>query len=203
MSMCGLNSKQILIKRLFDLFVSIIILILFFPLILFFWLLCSQKFSENGFFIQQRVGREGKLFNLYKLKTMRPIIGQNTTITCRNDPRITTLGNFLRKYKIDELPQLYNVVIGDMSLVGPRPDISGFADKLDKENIAILTIRPGITGPASLKYKDEEVILANQKNPEKYNRDVIWPDKVDINMKYIANWSFLKDIKYLISTILG
>ena len=200
---CELNSLQGFIKRSFDLLMSSIALFFLSPLLFFFWVLSSLQLRENGFFIQQRVGRNAKLFNVYKLKTMKPLNGYNTTVTSSDDPRITTLGSFLRKYKIDELPQLFNVVIGDMSLVGPRPDVSGFADKLIKEQKAILSLRPGITGPASLKYKDEELLLANEKDPEAYNRYVIWPDKVDINLKYIANWSFLNDLKLIIRTVVG
>jgi len=203
MSKCELTLLQAFIKRLFDLVMSLFSLTFLLPFIIFFWLLSTFQLGVNGFFIQQRVGRNAKVFNVYKLKTMLPIKGINTTVTCGDDPRITPLGRFLRRYKIDELPQLVNVLLGNMSFVGPRPDVPGFADELAKEERAILSLRPGITGPASIKYKDEEQILSNEKDPEKYNRDVIWPDKVSINLNYIRNWSFLNDLKYIIRTVIG
>ena len=125
------------------------------------------------------------------------------TITIKNDPRVLPFGKFLRKTKINELPQLFNVLLGTMSFVGPRPDVAGFADRLKGEDRIILTIAPGITGPASLKYKDEEEILAKQKDPERYNSDVIWPDKVKINKNYIRQWSLKKDIDCIVKTIIG
>ena len=145
---------------------------------------------------------KGKLFNVIKLRTMKDVAGIDTTATSRTDPRITKGGAFLRRFKLDELPQLWNVLTGDMSFVGPRPDVPGFADKLTGEDRIVLTVRPGITGPATLKYKDEEEILAKQKNPDQYNRDVIWPDKVKINRKYIENYSFFKDIYYIFNTFI-
>jgi len=125
-----------------------------------------------------------------------------TTVTRRGDPRITPLGSLLRRTKIDELPQLWNVLLGDMSFVGPRPDVPGFADILQGEEREMLSIRPGITGPATLKYRDEEELLAAQDDPEGYNRDVIWPDKVKINLNYIRNWSLGRDIGYIVKTVL-
>ncbi len=124
-------------------------------------------------------------------------------VTTSNDRRITKSGAFFRRTKIDELPQLFNVLIGDMSFVGPRPDVPGYADRLEGEARAILELRPGITGPASLKYKNEEEILAQQKDPKMYNDTVIWPDKVAINLEYIQNWSFKKDMEYIFQTIKG
>jgi lipopolysaccharide/colanic/teichoic acid biosynthesis glycosyltransferase len=109
----------------------------------------------------------------------------------------------LRKYKLDELPELWNVLIGDMSLVGPRPDVPGYADLLKRDDRKILELRPGITGPASLKYADEEAILADQTDPQKYNDEVIFPDKVRINLDYMNHWSFWLDIKIIFCTILG
>jgi lipopolysaccharide/colanic/teichoic acid biosynthesis glycosyltransferase len=124
-----------------------------------------------------------------------------STVTTANDKRITKSGRFFRRYKIDELPQLINVLKGDMSFVGPRPDVPGYADKLEGEDRIILTIKPGITGPATLKYKNEEEILAKVEDPVKYNNEVIWPDKVKINKEYIKNWSLKKDIEYILKTI--
>ena len=133
---------------------------------------------------------------------MRPVKGINTSVTTDKDPRISKIGRFWRKTKIDELPQLWNVLVGEMSFVGPRPDVPGFADKLEGEERLILSIRPGITGPASLRFKNEEEILAAQPDPERYNREVIWPEKVKINLEYIRNYSLRKDIDYIIKTIL-
>jgi len=133
---------------------------------------------------------------------MRPVESLNSTVTRLGDPRITTLGAFFRRTKIDELPQLWNVLLGDMSFVGPRPDVPGFADALHGNERALLSIRPGITGPATLKYCNEEMLLAAQDDPEVFNREVIWPDKVLINLNYIRNWSLWIDIKYIIRTVL-
>jgi lipopolysaccharide/colanic/teichoic acid biosynthesis glycosyltransferase len=142
-------------------------------------------------------------FKVIKLRTMRNIASINTTVTSLNDPRITPLGHFLRKTKIDELPQLINVFLGQMSFVGPRPDVPGFADRLMGEDRIILSVRPGITGPATLKYREEEELLAGQDNPEKYNDEIIFPDKVRLNREYVANYSFWKDIQYIYQTIFG
>ena len=131
------------------------------------------------------------------------MLNRQSSITIKDDPRITKSGKFFRKTKIDELPQLFNVLFGSMSFVGPRPDVEGYADKLEGEDTIILTIRPGITGPASLKYKDEEALLAQQPNPKAYNDTVIWTDKVVINKAYINSWSLKKDIYYIVKTILG
>jgi lipopolysaccharide/colanic/teichoic acid biosynthesis glycosyltransferase len=158
---------------------------------------------ENGFFVQKRVGRFGKIFNVYKLKTMSSVCVESLseTVTTSTDVRITKLGKYLRRFKIDELPQLYNVLIGDMSFVGPRPDVPGYADLLTGDDRIVLSVRPGITGPASLKYKNEEYILSEQKNPQAYNDNVIWPDKVNINRDYITNYSFRMDLIYILKTL--
>jgi lipopolysaccharide/colanic/teichoic acid biosynthesis glycosyltransferase len=135
---------------------------------------------------------------------MRPSALVQTTITQTHDPRITKSGAFFRKMKLDELPQLWNVLVGDMSFVGPRPDVPGYADQLPKETQAILlSVRPGITGPASLAFRNEEDLLATQENPKQYNDEVIYPEKVRINLDYIAKWTFMGDIKYIWQTILG
>jgi lipopolysaccharide/colanic/teichoic acid biosynthesis glycosyltransferase len=134
---------------------------------------------------------------------MRPVQGVETVVTTDQDPRITPLGRFWRKTKIDELPQLINVLKGDMSFVGPRPDVPGFADRLVGEERLLLSIRPGITGPATLKYRNEEQILMEVDDPEKYNREVIFPDKVRINLEYIREHSFWKDLKYIWMTVFG
>jgi lipopolysaccharide/colanic/teichoic acid biosynthesis glycosyltransferase len=197
----GLGQFRAFQKRTFDLFFAAFGLICLWWLILLAWLAASWDTGSNGFFIQRRVGRNGKIFKVVKVKTMRPIASFDTIVTRRGDPRITSLGVFFRRTKIDELPQLWNVFLGHMSFVGPRPDVPGFADKLQGEERAMLSIRPGITGPATLKYRNEEDLLAAQDNPEAYNRDVIWPDKVQINLEYIRNWSLRRDIHYILETV--
>jgi len=191
------------VKRIFDFFIALIGLLLSWWIILIAWIIATIETKSNGFFIQRRVGRNGILFNVIKIKTMKQVNGINTTITSSNDLRITKSGKIFRDTKIDELPQLWNVLIGDMSVVGPRPDVPGYADKLKGEDRIFLSIRPGITGPASLKYKNEEEILSKQEDPKYYNDSVIWPDKVKINKDYIKNWSLKKDIKYIIKTVTG
>lgn len=196
-----MNFKDRLVKRLVDIFFSATGLILLWPLILIVWLAATIDSKSNGFFIQERVGQYGKYFRVIKIRTMRPALDIQTTVTKRGDPRITKLGAFFRKTKIDELPQLWNILVGQMSFVGPRPDMPGFADTLTGDEKEILLIKPGITGPATLKYRNEEVILAKQKDPETYNREVIWPDKVRINLAYIRNWSLTNDIKFIFRTV--
>jgi len=190
-------------KRVFDLLLSVVGITLTWWIMLLAWVVATVETKSNGLFIQERVGKEGKLFHVFKIKTMKYIPGIDTTVTTHGDVRITKSGNFFRKTKIDELPQLFNVLFGTMSFVGARPDVPGFADKLEGENRIILNLRPGITGPASLKYKDEEELLVKQKDPKKYNKEVIWPDKVQINRAYIKEWSLKKDVEYIIKTIIG
>jgi lipopolysaccharide/colanic/teichoic acid biosynthesis glycosyltransferase len=197
-----MSKKDKIIKRIFDFSLALIGLLVTWPIILIAWIVASIETKSNGFFLQKRVGENGKFFTIIKIKTMYPN-KKGSTITTANDSRITKSGKFFRKYKIDELPQLINVLKGDMSFVGPRPDVPGYADKLEGEDRIILSIKPGITGPASLKYKNEEEILANVENPKEYNDKIIWPDKVKINKEYIKNWSLKKDIEYIIKTIRG
>ena len=189
------------IKRVFDVLMAGVGLAVLWPIIMTAWALAAQDTGASGFYRQERVGRFGRLFKVVKLRTMRPENG--TTVTTANDARITAMGQRLRRWKLDELPQLWNVLIGDMSFVGPRPDVPGFLDKLTGEDRALLTLRPGITGPASLKYRDEEQILAQVGEPERYNAEVIWPDKVRINLEYLRNWSLGKDLGFIIKTVLG
>lgn len=152
------------------------------------------------FFVQDRVGKDGKLFRLVKFRTM---IENHSGggITVKGDKRVTPLGAWLRKYKLDELPELWNVLKGDMSFVGPRPDVPGYADKLTGEAREILKLRPGITGPATLKYINEEEILASVEDPLKYNDEVIFPDKVRINLEYLRNQSFFGDIRLILKSV--
>lgn len=199
----SLTSFQVFQKRIFDLILSSLGLVLTWWLILLVWVAACFDTRSNGFFVQKRVGRYGKLFRVVKIKTMRPIDDLKTSVTCHADPRITILGVFFRRTKIDELPQLFNVLIGQMSFVGPRPDVPGYADRLQGEDRIILSIRPGITGPAQLTYKNEEEILANQDDAVKYNDEIIWPDKVRINREYIKDYSFFKDFYYIWKTIAG
>ena len=196
-----MKTGQIIIKGIFDLLLALVGLILAAPIIILGWVVASIETKSNGFFLQKRVGKNGRLFTLVKIKTMKPVLGVNTNVTQKNDVRITTSGGFFRKTKIDELPQLWNVLIGQMSFVGPRPDVKGYADKLQGKDKVVLSVRPGITGPASLKYKNEETLLATQGNPEQYNNEVIWPDKVKINVDYVNNWSFIQDMRYIYQTI--
>jgi len=200
MFMTNLHSKA---KRFFDIFFALFGLVLLSPIIFLAFIVSSFETLSNGLFIQQRVGRGGKLFNVFKIKTMRTVVGINTMVTSSGDVRITKSGSFFRKTKIDELPQLWNVLAGEMSFVGPRPDVPGYADRLQGEDRIILSVRPGITGPAQLAYKNEEDILAAQSDPVKYNDEVIWPDKVKINLDYLENYSFFKDCYYIWKTIAG
>lgn len=189
------------LKQIFDLVVSLLGLLIFWWLILLVWIVATIETKSNGFFIQKRVGKDGELFNLIKIKTMKPVDGIATTITTQDDARITKCGKFFRKAKLDELPSLWNVLKGDMSLVGPRPDVPGYADKLIGKDRRILELRPGITGPASLKYANEEKILSKVEDPITYNDEVIFPDKVKINLDYLDNWSLWLDFKIIFKTI--
>ncbi|NNK26774.1 MAG: sugar transferase [Flavobacteriaceae bacterium] len=184
-------------KRLFDLLLSLVLLpILIIPIIALI-LLATIDTKEWGIFSQNRIGKNGKPFKIFKIRTLK----NEPHILGHLDKSATQLGKWIRRYKLDELPQLFNVLKGDMSFVGPRPDIKGFADELEGDDRIILRIRPGVTGPATIKYKNEEEILALQDDPEKYNRTIIWKDKVEINKKYIENWSFYLDLKYIINSI--
>lgn len=153
-------------------------------------------------FKQQRVGKNGKLFTMYKFRSMTVGHG-GSSVSVAGESRITPLGAKLRHYKLDELPELWNVLIGDMSFVGPRPDVPGYADQLKGKDREVLKLRPGITGPASLKYRDEEEMLANQPDPQRYNDEVIFPDKVRLNLYYLHHYSFIKDIEMIFCTVLG
>ncbi len=151
-------------------------------------------------FKQKRIGRNGREFVMYKFRSM--VVGHSGS-SISVESRITPFGAILRRYKIDELPELWNVMTGEMSFVGPRPDVPGYADKLKGAERAILQLRPGITGPASLKYRDEEELLATVKDPQKYNDEIIFPDKVRINLYYMKHYSFVDDIKMILCTITG
>jgi len=190
------------LKRYLDVLIASVSLLLFSPLILVCAIAARLSTNQSGFFAQYRVGLNGELFKLWKIRTMTSIKEYDSnTITTSNDHRLTKLGRFLRKWKLDELPQLWCVLIGDMSLVGPRPDVPGYADKLEGEYRQILTLRPGITGPASIKYREEEVLLGLSANPKQVNDELIYPDKVKINLDYQKNYSFKLDLLYILVTL--
>ena len=214
------------LKWLFDKLISLIGLISLSPLLLIVALLIKWKMPGPILFCQQRVGRYGRIFTVYKFRTMTvkaeaSVASRNseaTSIASQEQSRITPLGEKLRRYKLDELPELWNVLKGDMSFVGPRPDVPGYADQLQGEDREVLLLRPGITGPASLKYRNEEDILeavdeALQKERsglpmgittvQEYNDNVIYPDKVLLNRYYLHHYSFIKDIKMIVCTVLG
>jgi len=193
-----LTDKQQLIKRVFDILLSLLLLpFVLFPLV-FLIILATLSTRKSGVFIQKRIGKNGLPFSFYKIRTLK---GKNHTSIIDIQQQETSFGKWLRNSKLDELPQLVNVLNGTMSLVGPRPDLPGYADQLQGDDRIILTIRPGITGPATLKYKNEDALLLQQSNPNKYNDEVLWPDKVAINKEYIRNWSLQKDIRCLWDSI--
>lgn len=215
-----------MLKFVFDKVVSLVGLIVLSPLLLIVALLIKWKMPGPILFCQQRVGRYGRIFTVYKFRTMTVKVeasvasrnSEATSIASQEQSRITPLGEKLRRYKLDELPELWNVLKGDMSFVGPRPDVPGYADQLQGEDREVLLLRPGITGPASLKYRNEEDILeavdeALQKGRsglpmgittvQEYNDNVIYPDKVRLNRYYLHHYSFIKDIQMIVCTVLG
>lgn len=192
-----------LLKFLFDRIASLLGLLILWPLLLIVAILIKIKMPGGpAFFIQKRVGRDGKLFTMYKFRSMT-VHHSGSSVSVKGESRITPLGAKLRKYKLDELPELWNVLKGDMSFVGPRPDVPGYADTLTGQDREVLKLRPGITGPASMKYRDEEELLAGQDDPIRYNDEVIFPDKVRINRYYLHHYSFVKDIQMIFCTVLG
>lgn len=200
-----LTAGQRRLKRAFDLAVSVPALVVLSPLIGVGWIAARVSSGGSGIFAQVRVGQGGQPFTVYKLRTMRAATGGDagTTVTTRGDPRITPTGAVLRKLKLDELPQLWNVARGNMSMVGPRPDVPGWADQLRGEDRTVLDLRPGITGPATLAWRDEERALAAEADPELHNRVVVWPSKVRLNRWYAANWSLWLDLRLIARTALG
>lgn len=190
-------------KFLFDRVSSLFGLLFLSPVLLFVALLIRIKMPGGPIiFKQKRVGQYGRLFTMYKFRSMT-VSHSGSSVSVKGESRITPLGVKLRKYKLDELPELWNVLIGDMSFVGPRPDVPGYADKLEGDDRRMLLLKHGITGPASLKYRNEEELLAEQENPQKYNDEVLFPDKVRINIDYMDHWSFGKDVKIIVYTVLG
>lgn len=190
-------------KYLFDRIMAFVGLVVLSPILFVVWILIRIKMPDgSAVFTQKRVGKGGILFTMYKFRSMSAH-HTGSTVSVAGESRITPLGAKLRRYKLDELPELWNVFIGDMSFVGPRPDVPGYADKLEGDDRRVLQLRPGITGPASLKYRDEEVLLAAKANPQEFNDKVIYPDKVRINLYYLDHYSFVADIKMIIATVLG
>lgn len=204
------------LKFLFDRIFSLLGLIILSPVMLVVAVLIRVKMGGPVLFKQERVGKDGKLFTIFKFRTMEE--GQDEfSISMVGDQRILPFGIKLRKYKLDELPQLWNVLKGKMSFVGPRPDVPGYADLLQGNDREMLKLRPGITGPASLKYRNEEDLIADYVKQAKaqgdsrterdialwFNDNVLWPDKVRINCYYASHYSFLKDIEMIFCTVLG
>lgn len=192
-----------IIKYIFDRIVSFIGLLCLWPVLIVVTILIKIKMPGGpALFTQKRVGRNGKLFTMHKFRSMT-VSHSGSSVSVAGEARITPLGAKLRKYKLDELPELWDVLIGNMSFVGPRPDVPGYADQLKGDDRRVLELRPGITGPASLKYRDEEELLAKVENPIQYNDTVIYPDKVRINLYYLDHYSFIKDILMILCTVLG
>ena len=188
-------------KRLFDIIFSFLGLILMLPLFIIVSILIKVDSSGPIFFLQERVGLYGKYFKIIKFRSMKVNHNDSLTVTLKNDKRITKIGKKLRKYKIDEIPELVNVLIGDMSFVGPRPDVPGYTDLLKGNDRNILKLRPGITSSASIKYSNEEQLLLEQEDPIAYNNDVIFPDKVKMNLNYYENNNIWIDIKIIFATV--
>ncbi len=188
-----------LIKHIFDYILALILLIFLVGLIVLLIFISSFETKQFGLFTQNRVGKKGKLFKIYKIRTIKGTSKSTITI---NQHQVTKIGKILREYKLDELPQLFNILKGEMSFVGPRPDVEGYADKLVGEDRIMLNVKPGITGPAQLKYRNEEDVLSKVKDPIMYNDTVLWPDKVRINIEYVKNWSFKRDLVYMFKTII-
>ena len=187
-----------ILKNIFDYILALILLIFLVGLIVLLVIVSSLDTNQFGVFVQNRIGREGKTFKMYKIRSMK---GFSQSSITTDEHQITKFGKFLRDYKLDELPQLFNILKGEMSFVGPRPDVAGYADKLIGEDRIMLKVKPGITGPAQLKYRKEDELLSEVDDPIKYNDEILWPDKVKINVEYVKNWSFKQDLIYMFQTI--
>ena len=192
------------IKRLLDILLSLIGIILLSWLYLILFILVRAKLGSPAIFTQERPGKNGKIFKLYKFRSMAVGSDKKGLLTVGGkDSRVTKAGYFIRKYKLDELPQLFNVLKGDMSFVGPRPEVRKYVDMYSEEQKRVLSVRPGITDIASMKYRNENDILAKAENPEQYYIDVIMPDKLALNLEYIDTRNFFRDIKLIFRTIAG
>ena len=190
-------------KRLFDLVFSFLGLVLLFPILFFIGIAVKLDSKGAAFFKQTRVGKNNKDFKIYKFRTMYNNADKEGLLTIgNNDHRITKIGYYLRKYKIDEWPQLINVLIGNMSFVGPRPELKSYVNHYNAAQKQVLNYKPGITDLASIKYRNESELLAQQTNPEDFYIKNILPDKIKINLTYIKQRSLLKDIKIIFKTIL-
>lgn len=190
-------------KRFFDLIFSFFGVLFLWPFILIGWIAASISTRSNGFFIQKRVGLRGCEFNVIKLKTMINTSHSVSSITALNENRITSVGRILRKSKLDELPQLFNVLLGQMSFVGPRPDVAGYADKLKGQDRDILLLRPGITGAATIYFKNEEELLNSVDDPKIFNDNIIYPLKTKINLEYYHNATIKSDLDLIIQTVIN
>ena len=193
-----------IIKYIFDRLFSLLLLVVLSPVMLVVFILHKIKMPKGSFLYRQvRVGKDAKLFRIFKIRTLVDDSELGGSVTVAGDERILPFGKWLRESKVDTFFELINILIGDMSFVGPRPDVPGYADKLEGDDRIILKMRPGLTGPASIKYRHEDKILAEQDDPLRYNDEVIWPDKVKINKEYYENWSVWRDVSILWKTILG
>ncbi len=188
-------------KILFDYTMTVILLVLLGWIIVILLIISFADTKEWGFYTQERIGKKGKTFKIFKIRTMIKQSESQPNITTISDKKITRLGKKIRQYKLDELPQLFNVLLGDMSFVGPRPDVKGYADELKGSDSIILSVKPGITSLASIKYRNEEALLSKVENPQKYNDEIIWPDKIKMNKEYVLDWSFKKDLIILYKTL--
>ena len=190
-------------KRFFDLLVSTVMLVLLNPLLLV--LALAVKFSSKGpaFYMQERIGKNEKLFRIFKFRTMFLDADKKGLLTVGGrDPRVTPVGYFLRKYKLDELPQLFNVVLGEMSLVGPRPEVKRYVEMYSVEQKKVLEVNPGITDYASIEYSNENELLGKADDPEKMYVEEIMPAKLKLNLKYLREQSFLVDLKIIFKTVM-
>ena len=190
-----------MVKWLFDRTLSLLAIVVLLPILLLVAIVILVANGAPVMYVQERIGQDGKPFRLIKFRTMHG--DEKSPIAASELNRITRVGRWLRRTKIDELPELLNIFVGDMSFVGPRPDVAGYADKLEGDDRRMLTMKPGLTGVASLKYRNEEDLLAAQPNPQEYNDKVIWPDKVRLNLLYMERLSLWLDVKVLICTALG
>lgn len=200
----NLKKKKVtfVFKRLFDILVSFIMTVLFSPLLMIISILILIDSGLPIFFRQERMGKNGATFRILKFRTMKNDTATDDGITMINDVRITIIGQFLRKYRLDEIPQLINILKGEMSFVGPRPDLVKYYMVDDYAYKCILLVKPGVTGEATLKFKDEDEILATSENPEKTYTEEIFPQKIMLNINYIKKISFLYDLKLILRTFI-
>jgi lipopolysaccharide/colanic/teichoic acid biosynthesis glycosyltransferase len=190
------------IKRAFDIILSFFGLLALFPFLVLTGLFVRLSSEGPTLFKQKRAGRYGSPFTIYKFRTMF-VNHSGSSVSVKGEKRITPIGAVLRKLKIDELPELWNILIGDMSFVGPRPDMPEYAARLQGKQREILTVRPGLTSPASIKYAREEELLSGVSDPQKYFDEVIWPDKMRMNLEYLRERSFIGDLYLIVRTVFG